>query len=71
MTPEVSRFVRVVLQAGGRALPRTADNEAYERAVASWEQTHDRIIDAGRISPTVADLPQWVLDLADQLGVER
>ncbi len=71
MTPQVSRFVRDVLITGGHALPRTADNAAYERAVAVWEQTRDRIIDAGRVSPTVADLPQWLLDLAERLGVER
>ena len=71
MTPEVSRFVRDVLIAGGHALPHTADNEAYERTVAAWWQTRDRIIDAGRVSPTVADLPPWLLDLAERLGVER
>ena len=71
MTPEVSRFVRDVLQAGGRALPHTADNETYERAVAAWWQTRDRILEAARGVPSVADLPQWLLDLADRLGVER
>lgn len=39
-----------------------------------WEmrrQTEDKILKVAPYAACVAELPQWLLDLADRLGVER
>ncbi len=74
MTPEVSRFVRDVILRGRSHATDGVPPDDLDGALAAmnaWDVTEDRIIEAGRVSPTVADLPPWVLDLAEHLGVER
>ena len=71
MTPEVPRFVRDVMLRGRRAVDPSDSFEAERDRWAMWRQTEDRMRAAGQCARTVADLPQWLLDLADQLGIER
>ena len=71
MTPEVSRFVRDVLLRGRSRLDHSDSFEAEMDRWAMWRQTEDRMRVEGQRARTVDDLPQWLLDLAERLGIER
>jgi hypothetical protein len=72
LSPEVSRFVRVVLAAGKQAVDLSGDDtEAVAARLEAWWATERRIRAAAVQARSVADLPQWLLDLAAQLGIEE
>jgi hypothetical protein len=71
MTPEVSRFAARVINVGRRAVDLSGTTEAVRDRLEIWRRVTREIQEVGQRTRTVADLPQWLLDLAERLGVER
>lgn len=71
-TPEVSRFITALIAS---AAPRGADLAAMRApeataALKAWWPTEDSLRQLAGLRQRVADMPQWVLDLAAEYGVE-
>ena len=71
MQPDISRYCAEVMHKGRARVDLSGSSEAVlDRLQMQWRVEH-AIREAGSRARRVADLPQWLLDLGDQLGVER